>query len=358
MKSNKPAFAAIAVVLALWASNAQALLLDRFEKLNFSLTAAQQGLENSETSSNVFVSTIKTSKITNKDLLSFLATALNTNWPAGAQLALGEIEVTSGPGFGPPPIIWDIFVVDKTGTNPVFDVSTGINVGDTNVAYFSFDSDLTVVRSKMEGKGEIIVPTNENAPFGPGIGIGSSGGSISSSGSNFGKIFFHLFNEQNGITNTDLYFDGLNVIEFHSNTTVTTNKITGYGTTSEQAPVTGDGTFNDKWTVIKGNVTSLGKWEEYGLIARPIIPTNWPPPIQFTNTIPFTNWPPIRFTNSIPFTNIIIIPTNRPPPILFTNIIIPFTNTIPFTNIFTITNRPLGFYPTTNSPPPIIILNP
>jgi len=334
MKSNKPAFAVIVVVLALWASNAQALLLDRFEKLNFSLTAAQQGLENSETSSNVFVSTIKTSKITNKDLLSFLATALNTNWPAGAQLALGEIEVTSGPGFGPPPIIWDIFVVDKTGTNPVFDVSTGINVGDTNVAYFSFDSDLTVVRSKMEGKGEIIVLT-ENAPFGPGIGIGSSGGSISSSGTNFGRIFFHLFNEQNGITNTDLYFDGLNAIEFHSNTTVTTNKITEYEIRSEQAPVTGDGTFNDEWTVVKGKVTGSMEWKE-NLIpfpGLPIIPTNWPPPILFTNI-------PIR------------LPTNWPPPILF-------TNTIPFTNIFTITNVPLPIaYPTTNPPPPIIILNP
>jgi hypothetical protein len=240
---------------------------------------------------------IETSKITSKDLLKYLATALNTNWPAGAQLALGEAEVLSGPGYGPLPIIWDIFVVDKTGTNPIFDVSTGINVGDTNVVYFSYDSDGTVFSLKgvsLEKTKEVLRVSAETQ---------------------FGKIFFHLFDEQNGITNTDLYFDGLNTIKFHSNMASTTNKIIEHGTTSEKAPVTGDGTFNDKWTVVKGKVTGSEKWERYG-IAGPPIP-----------------------------------PTNRPP-IINTNIIIPHTN------IFIFTNRPPRAYPTTNPPPPIRILNP
>jgi hypothetical protein len=300
MKSNQPACVAIAVVLALWASNAQAQVLGRFETLNFSLVAMQQEIDDSGPSGpygNVLLPNIETSKITSKDLLKYLATALNTNWPAGAQLALGEAEVLSGPGYGPLPIIWDIFVVDKTGTNPIFDVSTGINVGDTNVVYFSYDSDGTVFSLKgvsLEKTKEVLRVSAETQ---------------------FGKIFFHLFDEQNGITNTDLYFDGLNTIKFHSNMASTTNKIIEHGTTSEKAPVTGDGTFNDKWTVVKGKVTGSEKWERYG-IAGPPIP-----------------------------------PTNRPP-IINTNIIIPHTN------IFIFTNRPPRAYPTTNPPPPIRILNP
>jgi hypothetical protein len=303
MKSNKLAFAASAIVLALWASNVKAVpeLPFQFEKLNFSLVALQQELGNSGPYGDVVLPNIETSKITSKDLLKYLATALNTNWPAGAQLALGEmlgeIEVPSGQAYGPLPIIWDIFVVDKTGTNPVFDVSTGINVGDTNVVYFSYDSDGTVFSIKgvsLEKTKEVLRVSAETQ---------------------FGKIFFHLFDEQNGITNTDLYFDGLNTIKFHSNMASTTNKIIEHGTTSEKAPVTGDGTFNDKWTVVKGKVTGSEKWERYG-IAGPPIP-----------------------------------PTNRPP-IINTNIIIPHTN------IFIFTNRPPRAYPTTNPPPPIRILNP
>ena len=287
MKSNKLTFAAIAVVLALWASNAKAQLLDRFEKLNFSLIALQQELGDSGPDYQVFLPVIETSKITSMDLLIYLATALNTNWPAGAQLALGEIE---GLGYGPT-VIRDIFVMDKTGTNPVFDVSTGINVGDTNVVYFSFDSDGTVVSSKSVTK-ELLRIT---------------------AGTEFGKIFFHLFDEQNGITNTDLYFEGLSTIEFHSSMASTTNKIAEHGTASEQAPVTGDGTFNDEWTVVKGKVTGSEKWELHGIIAGPPMPP--------------TNWPPIINTNII----------------------------IPHTNIFIFTNRPPRL---TNPPPPIIILNP
>jgi hypothetical protein len=295
MKLNKLAFAAIVAVLALWASNGKATpeIAYQFEKLNFSLTALQPEINIPETSyGNDEAATIKASKITNKDLLRFLATAFDTNWPAGAQLALDNLRR-------------DIFVVDKTGTNPVFNVSTGINIGDTNVVYFSFDSDRTVVSSQSVS----LEMTKELLRV--------------AAGTDFGKIFFHLFNEQNGIINTDLYFDGLNTIKFHSITILITNKITGYGTTSEQAPVTGDGTFNDEWTVVKGNVTGSAKLEPYGIIAGSIILTN------------------------------------RPTQIPFTNIFRPFTNTIIFTNVFRITNEPPPrFHPPTNPPSAIILLNP
>ena len=303
MKSNKLTFAAIVTAFALWASNAQAQLLNRFETLNFSLVAMQQEIDDSGPSGpygNVLLPNIETSKITSKNLLKYLATALNTNWPAGAQLALDQIEGPIG--------IRDIFVVDKTGTNTVFDVSTGINVGDTNVVYFSYDSDRVVVSSKSVTKALLRV----------------------TAGTEFGKIFFHLFDEQNGIIKTDLYFEGLSTIEFHSSMASTTNKIAEHGTASEQAPVTGDGTFNGEWTVVKGKVTGSEKWELYGIAGPSIPPTNRPSPIINTNIIPpFTNWlPPIRR-----FTNIFRI-TNVPPPV-----------------------SPPGFHPTTNPPPPII-LNP
>jgi hypothetical protein len=79
MKSNMLAFVAIAVLLVLWTSNAQAQSFGRFEKLNFSLVAMQQELGDSGPYGSVLLPNIETSKITSKDLLQYLATALNTN---------------------------------------------------------------------------------------------------------------------------------------------------------------------------------------------------------------------------------------------------------------------------------------
>jgi len=277
VKSNKLACAAIVAALAIWAANAQA-----FPKLNFSLVAVQQDLDVSEKSSNFFVSTLKTSKITNKEILQFLATALNTNWPAGAQLVQGV----------------DMLVVDKTGTNILFDVGRGVNIGDTNVVFFTMDSDHPVGKSKLEAEGDLIVFTNE---FGPGVGIGTNGGSLKAGGNNLRKVFFHLFYEQDGITNTDFYFDGLDEIEYRSDrvtfaATTSGYRITGYDNASGKAPVTGDGTFNLEWTVIKGKVTSLSK--QSGVIIPippqpPIFPPATNPPLEVVFS-PLTNrQPPI-----------------------------------------------------------------
>ena len=244
MKSNKLTFTAIAVVLALWASNAKAPPIgpefEQFTKLNFSLIAEQQVV----LTPGVLTDTIKTTKITNKDLLSYMATALNTNWPAGAQLAV----VGAG----------DIFVVDKTGTNPIFNLTMGIyDDRDTNVVYFSVDYDATLFYSEksvsLEKKNELLHSWKITR---------------------LGKIFFHLFNEQNGVTNTDLYFDGLNTTKSRSTTVITTNQTILQIIIDEEAPVTGDGTFNDEWTVVKGKVTGSAKQE-----LVPLILTNLPPTI-------------------------------------------------------------------------------
>ena len=238
MKLSKLPFMAIVTVLTMWASFAtSAPVLSQFEKLNFCLTAGQQG----PTSPNALVSTISASQINNKELLSFLATALNTNWPKGAQLALDKNTK-------------DIVVVDKSGTSLVFDVSVGINNGGTNVVFFSFISDLTV--------------------FASGKWKSARTGGLQSQ-THFGMIFFHLFAEDNGMTNTDLTFDGLNTSELNIEEiqdvpfppiTIIIGR--------DVATVAGDGIFNGIWTVVEGNVTGSGKW----MLAPVVVPLPPPPP--------------------------------------------------------------------------------
>ncbi|MGD0745593.1 MAG: hypothetical protein ABSA45_10595 [Verrucomicrobiota bacterium] len=224
MKLSKLPFMAIVTVLTMWTSFATSEpALSQFEKLSFCLTAGQQG----PTLPNALVSTISASRINNRELLSFLATALNTNWPNGAQLALDKNTK-------------DIVVVDKSGTSLVFDVSVGINNGGTNVVFFSFISNPTI--------------------FASGKWRSARTGGLKSQ-THFGMIFFHLFAEDNGMTNTDLTFDGLNTSEWNieEKQDIPFPPITII-IGRDVATVAGDGIFNGIWTVVEGNVTGSGKW--------------------------------------------------------------------------------------------------
>jgi hypothetical protein len=222
MKLTQFASMIIVIVFALWASNVKAQPASfQFEKLNFTLTATQQELDNSEMSPNVFISTVQTFRINNKDLLSFLATAFNTNWPSGAQLAM---EINSE----------DIFVVDKTGTNLIADVSN-VGRGATNFGYFTVGFNSTVFSGKAVNK-----------PNGRSQTQTSSG-----------KVFFHLHYQQNDIPTTDLYFDGLGASKFSKKIVDITETMTQW----DKIPVTGDGTFDNTWTVVKGKVAGAGKWK-------------------------------------------------------------------------------------------------
>lgn len=224
MKLKQLAFTAIAIALVFGASNAQTIIHGppfppitpayQFESLTFNLTATQQGPVNPRTYAN----TIKTFKITSKDLLDVLAAAFNTNWPTGAQLALNG---------------WDIFVVDKTGTNPVFNVSVGINIGDTNVVYFRVNADFKLFSERVNGKNREILTQTQ-----------------------YGKIFFHLLNEESGIIYTDLSFDGLDA------GTGDYNPTRNYAVIQTDATsVTGDGNYIDGTvTLVEGEVTGSGKW--------------------------------------------------------------------------------------------------
>jgi hypothetical protein len=267
MKSNKTAFLAVVMALAFGISDAQTLfpgppfpfpapVTNQFEPepLNFSLVASQTAYIDTPISTNYYrvgtnvmtqisissTAIIKNSKITSKDLLSFLATGFNTNWPKGAQLALDH---WSG----------DIFVVDKTGTNAVYDVSVGINFGDADTVYFSCTAgsyqvyaDKPVVHNRI----------NNNILYRQ---------------TSYSKVFFHLFSEQNGNIYTDLNFDGLDTTDYQ----VDKNNII---IQSDEAPVTGDGHFTDgtlmqplvHMIVITGQVTGSGKWYSPPATALPL----------------------------------------------------------------------------------------
>ena len=251
----------------------------RFEPLHFNLTFTQSGLNYFQTSSNGFASTPSTYRVGNKNLLALLATAFDTNWPAGANLAQERA------GF-------DLFVVDATGTNPVFNLSSGINVGFTNVTYFRFTPSTSIPRSHKL----LIVPK----PAGRSERY--------SRGSYFGMGYFQLFKEQNGTNLTDLSFAGLRVTDY-SSTVLESNTPSGMVPVSihfnsnmnEIESVTGEGTLDGFWTIVQGQVTGSLKLKDATLLP----PRNGLPPTQ--PPLP----PPIIFTNPP-----IIIITNRPPPII------------------------------------------
>lgn len=224
MKSEKSTLAVIATVMVLAFGQLNAKPPGpanpphyQFEKFNFNLVISQQDDNYVERSPGVYISTIKKSKITNKTLLNFLASAFNTNWPVGAGL------------------VWErhsseVYVVDQTGTNLVFNLSAGVNIGGTNVVYFTLSANPNIFTGKE----------------------------VSNNGENFqetayGKIFGHLHSEQNGVTTTDFDFDGFDTAHF---------KITTAGSTvNDSASVSGDGTFQSgTWTEFTGGVTGAGKW--------------------------------------------------------------------------------------------------
>jgi hypothetical protein len=152
----------VAVTLGALQANAQSFpslpfstgSTNQFETLNINLTAKIQSLYNTNSTgnTNISVSTLKTEKITTAAVLNALASAYNTNFPAGSKLAL---DLLSG----------DVFVVDKTGQNPIVDVSVGID-NDTNYVNVTFspqdisDQDwagyYVVVADKQNQKGPVL----------------------------------------------------------------------------------------------------------------------------------------------------------------------------------------------------------
>ena len=237
MKLTKFASLAIMATLALGAYSAKATPASssyQFELLNFSLTTMQQDLYASSNSatrvSTNYIYTTKTVKLTNKELLSFLATAFNTSWTY-AQLALSLSN-------------FDIYVVDHTGTNPLLDVSVEMvmtNIHTTNTAQFYVDFDDSVTAGKD---------------------IEKSSGSETATDNMI--IYFELDRSvgTNAAAYTHLEFQGLDQSKFSASwIDHTSDKISA----SDKATVSGDGDVNNKWTVVSGTVTGKGNWKNIPL---------------------------------------------------------------------------------------------
>lgn len=226
MKINHSVLIALAFISAGAASRAQVNWplppMNQYEILNFNLVASQQQTVNMKKGANVVVSTVNTFKITSKSLLNFLATACNTNWPAGAHLALSPFDDS-------------IHIVDKTGTNSLFRASDGIDQGGTNVAFLRVQfGDFVFTDRQM---------TNRNT--------------TTDSQTHYQKVWFQLFSEQNGVTNTDLSFDGLDTFTSKANI-VKSHAIYNQG---DDISVTGDGPFQDgTWTIVTGDVSGSIRW--------------------------------------------------------------------------------------------------
>lgn len=292
MKWNQLAALNGVMALALWVSPAKAEVRYVFEPLHFKLTVLQQRpivIEAERTANHLSNLSkgptslaINASKLTNKNLLSVLASAFDTNWPAGANLALDRYSSS-------------LYVVDATGTNPVFNVSQGVSLDETNVAFFRceldwpVEKDQTLIRARPGGASE-----------------------YSAEGTHYGMAFFQLFIEQDGVTNTDLSFAGLNTTDYRSYFIQSSNSVPVFSHSFYQMkqtiPVMGDGVLDETWSVVRGTVTSRLVTKGGPAVGVPISP---PPPAPLpppTILPPPPNW----FTNT--FTNIVVLP-----PILLTN---------------------------------------
>jgi hypothetical protein len=189
----------------------------QFEPINFNLTAKVQALSNTNSGgdASIYIYTFKTEKITTQSILKAAAVACGTNWPTGAKLAL---DLQSG----------DVFVVDKTGTNPLFDLTQGINT-DTNEVYvsLSFNVDDLVIGGKQ----------------GPVLGKLTTIEPIS------WEINCYLA----GVENVYLSFSGNDTSVFSTTGTSATQ--------TDDAAVLGSGQIGDSDASISGEITGSGSWK-------------------------------------------------------------------------------------------------
>ena len=128
MKSIKLALWAV-VTLAFGISSARAGIgiVTNYSKLTVSAIVTTNG--NASTNGSVFKQPVSKVKLGNKQLLALFGQWAGTDsWPVGAQLAVGWDPYPSWNG--------DILVVDKTGTNVLYDASVSSN----NYFYVTFNS--------------------------------------------------------------------------------------------------------------------------------------------------------------------------------------------------------------------------
>jgi protein associated with RNAse G/E len=227
MKLTKFAFTAMVAALAVWTSSAQVRPggYYRYEKVNFNLVVKQQALNYQGIGSGIW--TVKTMRMGNKELLTYLAEAFHTSWPAGAHLAVlrDTRDYSSYP---------EIYVLDKDG-NYLGGGSWGYYLNETNNAYFSVNCGFSVIAGKYAYGWPLTTYNVTHSHI----------------------ISFQLYRiEDDPSVYTDLNFQGLDTEKYHQNMNGYTNSIS----MSDHADLSGDGLMNDTWTIVSGHVTIGGKW--------------------------------------------------------------------------------------------------
>lgn len=219
----------LAMVLACFTLDGRAVVTDmathrpesaiyEFETLNFNLIASRQAfvqvpISQSTTASKAI---IRQSKLTTWDIMAVLAAAYGTNWPVGAKLALDRRTDA-------------MYVFDRTGKNPVCNLTTGIDDG-TNLVCFNCDSHITVYADQ---------PINPRFTCRQKL---------------YGKMSFRLFVARNDLVYTDLRFDGATIGDQRM---TAENQIIQ----DDSANITGDGLFSDgTLMMVTGQVTGTGRW--------------------------------------------------------------------------------------------------
>lgn len=130
MKLTTLSTLAAMAALALCVSNAKAVpaaTVTNYSRLN--ITGVITTNLPTMTSGNLWERPVRTTKFGNKQLLDIFAHWADTTWPTGAQLVVGW----NSPWYGA------VLVVDQTGTNVLFDASSGVVSNETSLAYFYVD---------------------------------------------------------------------------------------------------------------------------------------------------------------------------------------------------------------------------
>ena len=231
MKTIKSLILAASVALAFGAFHAEAqsfptlpfTVTNQFEPINFNMTVYLQLV-----STNTNVAAVVSEKMTTATLLKSFAIAFGvTNWPAGAKLAL---ELQSG----------DVYVVDKTGKKPIFDLSNGTNdiEGTTNSIY-----DEVFFRLEPLGNSLIAGKVNQR-------------GSLTDSEATYMPIQFEYKDVQAA---TDMFFYGLDVSVYK----LTSKQV---ATQTDYAYLSGSGTLGASPlgaidAVSTGQFSGSGSWK-------------------------------------------------------------------------------------------------
>ena len=231
MKSTKLALLATAATLAFCASSAKAAIgvVTNYSKANFSFVITTNGQSTSKTVTGGTLYTYPTGtvKIGNKQLLDLTAHWASTTWPAGAQLVVGWDAPWDG----------DVLVVDKTGTNVLYNCDSGS-------AYFYVEFDY-----------EDGAYTETYLDADPGYDTWKE--TLES--------YFYLYDDGTYLPYTDLWSYGGDKQAFKQSWDASGNYTTWSDSESAVFPYTGDEYFMDSgsYTTFSGKVTASGKGKSY-----------------------------------------------------------------------------------------------